>query len=279
MKRIIFITWAQEGTYGRMLRSLLLASALRREAEVGFAVKCRGKTLAYLIDSGFPYFFLEDGIPGADLYIVDLPSWEGSLPGKAIFFDTEGKNGIKTLPLPEGGKFQVLSPRYRHFHLLEKEIRPKGKKVLVSLSTRADTEEVERAIRAVLDEGLFPILAPHPQTPKPWLSSLRRKYEKLKLLGPVNDLSRAMWKADMVLISGFIKPFEAASVGAPAVYWEEEPASREFQAQGAGKIYTPGILTRLYESPEEREEISRMAKSLVDGLGFYRVLQRIKGEV
>jgi len=68
-------------------------------------------------------------------------------------------------------------------------------------------------------------------------------------------------------------------VGVPAVYWEEEPASREFQAQGAGKIYTPGILKRLYENPEEREEISRRARSLVDGLGFYRVLRKIREEV
>ncbi len=279
MKRIIFVTWAEAGTYGRMRRSLLLASLLRRDFDVGFAVRCRGKTLSYLIDSGFEYHLLENTLPRADLYVVDLPRWNGEIPAKAIFLDTQGKDGIKTLPLPEGGKFQVLAPRFRHFHLLEKKTRPKGKKVLVSLSTRASVEEVEKAIESVLDEGLFPVLAPHPETPKPWLSYARGKWPKLSVLGPVNDLARAMWKADMVLISGFLKPYEAASVGTPAVYWEEDRVSREFETHGAGRLYQPGVLKNLYSNPEEREEISRRARTLIDALGLYRVALRIREEV
>ncbi len=260
-----------------MRRSLLLASLLRREAEVSFAVRPRGKTLAFLIDGGFPHFLLDEGLPSADLYLVDLPRWEGELPGESLFVDVEGREGIKTLPPEEGGKFQVLFPRFRHFHLLEKEIREKGKKVLVALSTRCGPEEVEAAVERVLEEDLFPVLAPHFELSRPWLASLRKKHPRVRLVGPVQDLARVMWKADMALISGFLKPFEAASVGTPAVYWKEDRVSRSFENQGVGKIYRPGILRELYQRVGERREVSRRARGLVDALGLYRTYEFIRG--
>ncbi len=259
-----------------MRRSLLLATVLRKEAKVSFAVKPVGKTLSFLIDLGFDYSLWDGSFPEADLYIVDRPRWEGELPQNAFCMDTQGDLGIKTLPPKEGGRFQILSPRFRHFHNLEKEIRVKGKKVLVALSTKASFQEVEKAISAVEEEGLFPVLAPHFELPRPWLSSLRKAHPRLKILGPVQDLARAMWKVDLALISGFLKPFEAAAVGTPAVYWKEDEVSLSFQAQGLGYIYRPGILKSLYGDPSRREDLSRAGKEAVDGLGLYRTAQLIR---
>ncbi len=270
------MAWAEKGTYGRMRRSLLLASLLRKEWEVSFAVKPVGKTLSFLIDLGFDYSVWDGNLPEAELYVIDRPRWEEEPPESSFCMDMEGGLGMRTLPPVEGGKFQVLSPRFRHFHALEKEIRPKGKKVLVALSTRASFQEVEEAVSAVEEEGFFPVLAPHFELPRPPLAFLRKRHPKLKIMGPVQDLARAMWKADMALISGFLKPFEAAAVGTPAVYWEEDEVSLSFQAQGLGHIYRPGILRSLYENPSKREELSKAGKEAVDALGLYRTAQLIR---
>lgn len=279
MTRIVFITWGGKGKYGRLRRSLLIASALKREAEIHFLTLCEGKTTAFLIDAGFKYTFLEGKLPEANLYIFDVDSPPVPVPDRSLLVDPNSGEGVKMLPLRGRGKFQVLYPRYRHFHLLEKEYRKKGKKVLVALSSMADYEEVVNAIYAVEREGLFPVFAPHFEFPRPLLSKLRLRFRKLKIIGPVQDLARAFWEADIALISGRLKPYEAASIGVPAVYWEKDKITTEFQAEGAGEFYREGVLTELYYSRDKREEMGRVGKSLVDGLGLKRMLELVRSEL
>lgn len=279
MTRIVFITWGGKGKYGRLKRSLLMASALKRDADIHFLTLCEGKTTAFLIDAGFTYTFFDGKFPEANLYIFDVDSLPVPAPDKSLLVDPDNGEGIRMTPLRERGKFQVLYPRYRHFHLLEKEYRKKGKKVLVALSSTADYEEVTNAIYAVEREGLFPVFAPHFEFPRPLLSKLRARFRKLKIIGPVQDLARAFWEVDIALISGRLKPYEAASIGVPAVYWKKDKITWEFQAEGAGEFYKEGVLTELYHSKQKREEMGKAGKTLVDGLGLNRMLELVRSEL
>ncbi len=276
MNRINFISWGGRGNYGRLKRALLLASSLRRTYQVSFLTLCRGKTTAFLIDSGFPFSFFEGKYPAAELFVFDVSERPENCPEDSIFIDLEGEEGIKMLPLRENGKNQIIYPRFRHFHLLEKKYRNKGKKVLVAPSSLSNMEEVEEAIERVEQEGLFPIFAPHFEFPKNLLSELRKRHRRLRVLGTVNDLARAFWEADMALISGRVRPYEAATVGTPAVYLREDPISREFVNEGAGLMYKEGMLKDLYFDPYRRETMGKRGKELVDGLGLKRALGIIR---
>ena len=277
MNRIIFITWGGKGNYGRLKRSILLASTLRNEAEILFLTRCEGKTTSFIIDAGFPYIFFEDKLPEAELFIFDTEEIPGKIPENSLIIDGEGSNAIKMVPIKENGRFQILYPRYRHFHLLEKEYRKKGKKVLVALSSKHSFDEIVQAIEAVENEGLFPVFAPHYEFPKPYLSKLRERFKKIKIIGPVIDLARAFWETDIALISGRLKPFEAACLGTPSIYWETSEITEEFVREGAGVPYREGILTEFYHHPEKRREMGSRGKELVDGLGLKRILEIVRG--
>ncbi len=295
MKRIVFVAWGGKGRYRHIVRSLLVASQLRRQAEIHFLTRCEGRTVCMIMDKGFPFSFSANSVPEADLVYIDCEECQTEeLPeGERLFFTDSAAKGtdptIATLPLEadgpmEGAKLQVLSPRFRHFHLFfhRRKFKKKGKHVLLALSSNEEEEFLEMLVYTLLEAGFSLRLVPHFELSHYYLKKLRKTFPKLQIVGRVNDLAREFFKCDLAVISGKLKPFEAAATGSPVLFLNDDEITRNFQRLGYGKIVEKDPFAVVDEvrdlslDKERREREAKRGLELVDGLGLYRVVNIIR---
>ncbi len=300
MKRIVFIAWGGRGKYRHVLRALTLASILRKEAEIRFVIKCEGRTPCMVIDKGFPFSFLEEGIPEGELYYIDaIPEEVPELPeeGKKIFFFEKSNppyKGIKFNPFPldsrdpyRGAKVQVLSPRFRHFHLFfhRRKFKKKGKHLLLALSSQDSLDFIGNLIEGLYSAGFSLRFVPHFEISNYHLKKLRKTFPAMKIVRRVNDLARAFFKCDLAVLSGKLKPFEAAATGTPFILIGEDDDYKEFEKRNIAVLAKKEVeevvevAREIAYNLEKRKLMAESGVNLVDGLGLYRVARVIRSEL
>ena len=183
-----------------------------------------------------------------------------------------------------GAKIQVLSPRFRHFHLFfhRRKFKKKGKHILLALSSQEDLNYISELIEALLSAGFSLRFAPHFEISNYHLKKLRKDFPALKVVGKVNDLARAFFKCDLAVISGVMKPFEAAATGTPFLIIGQKESCKEFERKKAAVLTDKEInnvvdmAKEVAGNMERRKSMAEAGMKLVDGLGLYRVAEVIR---
>ncbi len=193
-----------------------------------------------------------------------------------------------------GLKYAMLRREFTGWKTWKRVIAPVGRNVLVTLGG-SDPENVTasviRALRGVdIDDLSVKVLVgasnPHHLSLTHELSGLKSQSE---IVSSTNDISKLMAWADLAISGAGSTCWEMCLMGLPAIILSvaenQRRSAEKLDAMGAAKLISnlegaSSVLTehivQLLLSHAERESMSRLARTLVDGEGASRVVHSIR---
>lgn len=184
----------------------------------------------------------------------------------------------------------MLHPRYRHFHKIERNYSKNIHKIFLSLGGKTKYRMLRKTIDILVPISSRLKIALSPYLKNSCKKVLRRLYPKIHFVGETDNLARSLFEADLALLTPGMVAYEAAAVGTPALYVFEdkelESMASLFEDRGAGKKLCniqqikeiPLEKTLSQMTQKNRQAMGEMGKSMVDGMGIYRVIDFLRNE-
>ncbi len=297
--------------FGHLTRCLNLARLNRHDSEILFVFKhdkggaqiCRQNRFQFSNDmnsldwSKMPVTAIFDICRIIPEYLTLIEKIEQN--GGAILQITD--LGLNLLPVPtvidgsllqynataeqffSGPDYMILHHKVRHFHKLNRYFRTQVRNIMISLGGGVKYREMRRVVDVLKRHGYSCKIASGFTIKKNQKKTLSRLYPGISWVGQTESLARAYYQSDVALIAPGVSAYEAAATGTPALYLshheEQEKTAFLFEREGAGLrlgllscVDMAGIPENLKKlSRERRTAMGISGKSLVDGLGLYRV--------
>ena len=284
-------------------RLLYLAQLLKERTPVCFRVQAEKSVVKALAERRIPHIAPDEEIDWEKTVAVlfDLPLFTAR---DLNLLDDAKKAGRKTVQFAEAGAapqgadlvldffaepaLMPLHQRFRHFQRLTRKYRRRPREVFLSLGEGADYRTIKEVVDRIRRARLQVKIAPPASFKKAYAKVLRRLGSGIRFVGKPECLARSFFEADIAVVMAGQRSYEAAACGTPALYFAAEPKQRSvaesFAAAGAG-VYVGDLsvvahgkwlddLTAL--TFEQRLQMGKMGKTLVDGLGVHRVLALLK---
>ncbi len=187
-----------------------------------------------------------------------------------------------------GPEYSILHNKYIHFFNMERRYKKKLKNILISMGNIFPYGELRKLSEILLNHNYNVKIIPGNNFKKYNRKTLKRLYPKLKISGMPESFARSFFEADLVICDPVTNSDKAAAVGTPAIYYPQNDAGKIiaelYEKRGAGIIfkrwnkenYSEMIGLLQFFSPDKREKMGKMGKTLVDGKGIYRIAEILK---
>lgn len=305
--------------FGHLTRCLNLARMNRRKHEILFAFQREKEALSICRQNGFPVVsdlneVDTDESPVTAVFDVcrvvpeylklierlrqkKKPVLQITDLGLNILpVDTRIDGSLYSYPMPgealhSGPDYMILHHKIRHFHSLRRHYRCQTKKIFVSLGGGVSYRELRRVVDILTRHGYSSRIAAGFTMKKNQKKILSRLYPGISWVGCTESLGRSFFQSDAALISPGVAAYEAAATGTPAIYLSHHPNQERtavlFEEKGAG--LNLGLIRHIESSNlidsvkglnlQVRISMGQSGKSLVDGLGLYRVNEILNAAV
>ena len=199
--------------------------------------------------------------------------------GGSLLTDTNSDTG--------GFPGPILHPRFRHVHSASRFYHHRVLDVLIHLEDRIRYRELKRMVETLSRYGYRIRIGPMPGVKKNLKSTLSRKFPRIRWVGKVECMARAMANVDIAVIAPAAATFEAAATGTPAIYLSsnevEIQAALKLEGLGLGKTIRHPRKTPLLDIISSMDRTTRAGmgdrgKRLVDGMGLFRTLDFLRRE-
>ena len=196
----------------------------------------------------------------------------------------------------EGPEYVTLHPIYAEYHTKEKEIRKQANKILITFGGSDPgniTNKVLKALEKINEKLEINVVVGFAFSYNGELEeSIRNSKHRIKLYKNISSqkMAELMFKCDIGIGAGGLTQYEFACVGLPALIICEDvehqyKLANWFQAKGAfinlgvGKTISEEKISKniceLLEDYSKRKEMSSKGKSLCDGKGLERTINKI----
>ncbi len=218
----------------------------------------------------------------------------------------QDKNILAPCPLPlapfvhSGAEYAVINDSFVNIKQRTKEIRKKGRNVLITMGGSDPSMQTERILESLLNLNLnlevvigMAYKKVSRVKPAPASSKQGSQGSRVVIHNNVKNMAELMIKADMAFVAGGITLYEAAFVGLPVIVIAQD----KYQALTAGEFHKKGFgvylgmfnevsgdllkneCIGLLDDYNRCKKMSGIGKRLVDGKGVFRVAEIIKDRV
>ncbi len=184
-----------------------------------------------------------------------------------------------------GPAYSILHNKYIHFHTIKKKYNKKLRNILLSPGDEFPYRELRKLTETLISNNFNVKIIPGKNFKRFNSKTLKRIYPSLKISGTPESYARSFFEADLAIIDPEFSAVKASAAGTPAIYLPQNNNSdltaSHYEEEGAGVIFKrwknedySEILELLkFFSLEQREEMGKTGKTLVDGKGVYRIAE------
>ena len=289
-------------------RSAWLASLLKKNNPLRICSRDDKKTAKFLAELAIPAVLGKDpnslDLAGVKAIIFDLPRF--SIQDSALL-EKAKQAGLKTVQIVSAGTESqpvdiALSPllqpenallhhKFRHFNQAKRKYRKNIKNIFINLGDLLPYRDLREIVDTLHRLRFKMKIAPGLNLKKADKRNLMKIYPGIHFCGKSESPARAYFEADLALIPPGDEALEAAAVGTPALYMDQEKGhdilAETFAGLGLG-MKVPALADWSVQAvrdaiaplePERRQKMGETGKKLVDGLGvqrFFKVLKEHK---
>lgn len=269
----IFRTEASEKIgFHNLIRSITLASLLKKKTEIIFCVNENKVLLRFLESKKFSCVLFKDIDNLKDRKIKSIVFDLGSFSNKDLQLIKWAKiNKINSIQITDfglnqqevdciidvsikklspyrskknllnGPDYTILHNKYRHFNKVKRKYRKNVKNIFVCLGGTVEYRRLRKVIDYISRSQFKIKIAPGFYIKKSKKKILKRIYPKIRFVGKTESLARSFFESDIALITPGHIAFEAASTGTPSLYLyfnkEQEFSASSLKEKGVGEKF------------------------------------------